>query len=175
MTTASNGAGWLTASDLVTQIAALFPTRDHHLAQGIGCRLAFRGRRDDSSDTTRWRASMAAAAQLLGNIALLLNAVSGAIGWCHQAGSSSALRTGFLVGLHETIRRVGLIAFSAVELARRGSLPRPATLPPWLALIYQAVFSTFIAHVLWNTVPEPKGRLGDCGIPVHHAGDDRRS
>ena len=151
LTTASEGAVLVNTRPIfVTLIAALFLHELITWRKGIGVALAFAGVVTiigydalsllNGSDE-----------QLLGNGALLLNAVSGAIGLVLTKRVIARFGPFPALAYTNTFGAVGLIAFAAAELAERGSLPT-ATLSPWLALIYQAVFTTIIAHVLWNVV-----------------------
>ena len=155
LTTAANGAVLVNTRPIfVTLIAALFLHEIITWRKGLGVALAFAG-----VVTIIGYDALAllngGSEQLLGNIALLLNAVSGAVGLVLTKRVIARFGPFPSLVYTNTFGALGLIAFSAVELAERGSLPA-ATLPPWLALIYQAVFTTIIAHVLWNTVLNQK-------------------
>lgn len=85
----------------------------------------------------------------LGDVLILLNALSGAIGVVltkkvlRKFSPLSALLYTLSFGA------LGLLPFAAIELLPRGGLPSAGWLP-WLLLVYHATFCTVVAHILWN-------------------------
>lgn len=151
LTTASEGAVLgNTRPIFVTLIAALFlhEALTRRKASGIG--LAFLGvvfiigldSLPTASSTTE---------QFIGNIALLLSSVSGAIGLVLTKRVVSHFGPLPSLAYTNSFGALGLLFLAAIELTRTGGLP-PTTVTPWLALVYQAVFTTILAHILWNTV-----------------------
>ena len=89
--------------------------------------------------------------ELWGDLLIILNAVSGAIGMIlvkRALGKYSPFHTLVLTG---TFGALGLLPFAAVEVARRGGMPA-APLAPWLVLAYQALFCSVVPHIMWNNV-----------------------
>lgn len=151
LTTASNGAVLgNTRPIFVTLLAALFLHEAFTRRKASGIGLAFVGVMfiigPDSLPIAR-----STTEQLIGNVALLLSSVSGAIGLVLT--KRVVARFGPLPSLVYTnsFGALGLLVLAAIELTRIGGLP-PTPVTPWLALVYQAVFTTILAHILWNTV-----------------------
>lgn len=86
---------------------------------------------------------------ILGDFLILLNAISGAIGLIINKRLLDKLRPFPAMVYTQTFGAIGLIPFAIVEMLVRGSMPSVPLLP-WIVLLYQAVFSTILAHVLWN-------------------------
>ena len=155
LTTASNGAVLVNTRPIfVTLIATLFLHELITWRKGLGVALAFAGVVTiigyDALSLLNGSSE-----QLLGNLALLLNAVSGAVGLVLTKRVVTRFGPFPSLAYTNTFGALGLIVFSAAELVQRGSLPS-TTLSPWLALVYQAVFTTIVAHMLWNTVLSQK-------------------
>ncbi len=84
-----------------------------------------------------------------GDFLILLNAVSGGLGIVVNKKVLAKYRPFTALVYSQTFGAAALVPLAVLELARRGSLP-VATPVPWLLLLYQAVFSTIIAHLFWN-------------------------
>lgn len=84
-----------------------------------------------------------------GDFLILLNAISGAIGLVVNKRVLLKFRPFPAMVYTQTIGALGLLPFAAVEIAARGSFPRAPALP-WVLLVFQGVFSTILAHLLWN-------------------------
>lgn len=87
----------------------------------------------------------------LGDMLIVLNALSGAIGLVLTKKVLRKFRP--LPALVYTISfgAIGLLPFAGFEMWQRGGVP-PASWLPWLLLVYQAVFCSVAAHFLWNNV-----------------------
>lgn len=86
---------------------------------------------------------------LLGDLLILLNAISGAIGLVVNKRVLTRFRPFPAMVYTQTIGAIGLLPFAALETIRLGALPRAPALP-WLMLAMQGIFSTVLAHILWN-------------------------
>lgn len=84
-----------------------------------------------------------------GDLLILLNAISGAIGLVVNKRVLLKFRPFPAMVYTQTIGALGLLPFAAVEIASRGSFPRAPALP-WVLLVFQGVFSTILAHLFWN-------------------------
>ncbi len=87
--------------------------------------------------------------QFKGDFLILLNAVSGGLGIVVNKKVLAKYRPFPALVYSQAFGAAGLVPLAVFELARQGSFPT-APPAPWLLLIYQAVFCTMIAHLLWN-------------------------
>jgi drug/metabolite transporter (DMT)-like permease len=88
---------------------------------------------------------------VLGDVLLLFNALSGAVGLILTKRVLRKFKPLPALVYTSSFGAAGLLPFAAWELARGATFGSPSA-GPWLALIYQAIFTTVIAHILWNTV-----------------------
>lgn len=89
--------------------------------------------------------------QFKGDLFLLFTAVSGAIGLVltkRVLGRFGPLATLTYIN---TFGALGLLPFAGWELFR-GVTINSTSLLPWLAPVYQALFTTIVAHFMWNQV-----------------------
>jgi drug/metabolite transporter (DMT)-like permease len=89
------------------------------------------------------------ASHVMGDFLIVLNAVSGALGIVVNKKVLATYRPFPALVYSQTVGAAGLVPLAALELAHLGSFPA-AQPGSWLLLIYQAVFSTIIAHLFWN-------------------------
>jgi drug/metabolite transporter (DMT)-like permease len=87
---------------------------------------------------------------LMGDLLLLLNALSGAIGLVLTKRVLRTFKPIAALVYTNSFGALGLLPFAAWELAHGASVSSPSA-APWLVLVYQAIFTTVIAHILWNT------------------------
>ena len=85
----------------------------------------------------------------LGDFLILLNAISGAIGLVVNKRVLARFRPFPAMVYTQTIGAIGLLPFAVLEVVRLGALPRAPVLP-WMMLVFQGLFSTILAHILWN-------------------------
>ena len=86
---------------------------------------------------------------LMGDILILLNAISGAIGLVVNKRVLDKFRPFPAMVYTQTIGAIGLLPFAVFEIVRLGAFPRAPAMP-WIMLIFQGLFSTILAHILWN-------------------------
>ena len=86
---------------------------------------------------------------LTGDFLILLNAISGAIGLVVNKRVLARFRPFPAMVYTQTIGAIGLLPFALFEIARLGAFPRAPAMP-WIMLIFQGLFSTILAHILWN-------------------------
>jgi len=151
LTSASNGAVLANTRPIfVAIIAMLFLHEAFRWRKSAGIGLAFIG----VMFITGWGSlfgSSATPEQLTGDVLFLLNAVSGAIGLVltkQVVGKFGPLPS---LAYTNTFGFLGLLLLASWELRQGASVSfTPAV--PWMALVYQAVFTSVFAHFLWNTV-----------------------
>ena len=85
----------------------------------------------------------------LGDLLILFNAISGAIGLVVNKRVLARFRPFPAMVYTQTIGAIGLVPFAALEISRLGAFPRAPALP-WIMLAFQGLFSTILAHILWN-------------------------
>lgn len=155
LTTASNAAVLSNTRPIFVAIIAMLFLHEAFLwrkTAGIG--LAFVG----VMFITGWGSllgSVATPEQLIGDLLLLLNAISGAIGLVLTK------RVVDMFGPLPSLAYTNSFGFLGLALLAGWELGRGATLSfapaaPWLALVYQAVFTSVVAHFLWNSVLSKK-------------------
>jgi drug/metabolite transporter (DMT)-like permease len=88
---------------------------------------------------------------VLGDMLIVLNALSGAIGLILTKKVLGTFNPLAAMIFTITFGTIGLIPFAAFEIWRTGGIPATTWLP-WLLLVYQAVFCSVVAHFLWNNV-----------------------
>ncbi len=134
----------------IALIAVLFLQERLRRAQTLGILIAFSG-----VVLTTVQGSGADFAlgspHLSGDLMLLLNAVSGAIGLVLTKQVLRTFKPLTALVYTNSFGALGLLPFAAWELAHGAGVSSPSA-APWLALVYQAIFTTVIAHFLWNTV-----------------------
>ena len=86
---------------------------------------------------------------LMGDILILLNAISGAIGLVVNKRVLDKFRPFPAMVYTQTIGAIGLLPFAVFEIVRLGAFPRAPAMP-WIMLVFQGLFSTILAHILWN-------------------------
>ena len=86
-----------------------------------------------------------------GDLLILANALSGAIGLVLTKRVLSKYRPVPALVHTMTWGAIGLLPFGAFEAVRLGGIP-PIGFDPWLILVYQAVFCSLVAHMIWNNV-----------------------
>jgi drug/metabolite transporter (DMT)-like permease len=87
----------------------------------------------------------------LGDMLIVLNALSGAIGLVLTKKVLGTFNPLAAMVFTITFGTIGLIPFAAFEIRQTGGVPATTWLP-WLLLVYQAVFCSVLAHFLWNNV-----------------------
>lgn len=89
--------------------------------------------------------------QMLGDVLFLLNALSGAIGLVLTKRVLTQFKPLPALVYTSSFGALGLWPFAAWELwqGKTVSFDSPA---PWLALVYQAIFTSVVAHLVWNKV-----------------------
>jgi drug/metabolite transporter (DMT)-like permease len=150
MTTASNGAILVNTRPIfVALIASLFLHESFVRREATGIAIAFGGVvliAVQNSGALPGPTSE----HLLGDLLLLLNAVSGAVGLILTKRVLFRFKPLTALVYTNSFGALGLLPFAAWELAR-GANATSSSAAPWLVLAYQAVFTTVIAHLLWNT------------------------
>jgi drug/metabolite transporter (DMT)-like permease len=89
--------------------------------------------------------------EFVGDMALVLSAASGAVGLVLTKRVIGRFGPFPSLAYTNSFGALGLVVLAIAEIQSLGTFPK-TTLTPWLALVYQAVFTTIVAHVLWNTV-----------------------
>jgi drug/metabolite transporter (DMT)-like permease len=149
LTTASNTSVIVnTRPVLVTILSAALLHERLTTRKTSGMLLAFLGVFTLSSRGSLAGLSLGAT-HVRGDFLIVLNAVSGALGIVVNKKVLAKYRPFPALAYTQTLGAAGLVPLAAVELARLGSFPT-AESGSWLLLIYQAVFSTVIAHLFWN-------------------------
>lgn len=99
------------------------------------------------------RGSLAAlslnASHVKGDFLILLNAISGALGIVVNKRVLAHYRPFPAMVYTQTFGALGLLPLAVLEVARGRSFLTASPMP-WLLLLYQALFSTIVAHLLWN-------------------------
>jgi drug/metabolite transporter (DMT)-like permease len=89
------------------------------------------------------------ASHVKGDFLILLNAISGALGIVVNKRVLGHYRPFPAMVYTQTFGALGLFPLAVLEIARGRSFLTASPMP-WLLLLYQALFSTIVAHLLWN-------------------------
>jgi len=150
VTTASNGAILVNTRPIfVALIAILFLHETFGRTEAMGIAVAFGGVMLITVQSSGPRLGLTSD-HLLGDLLLLLNAISGAVGLILTKRVLFSFKPLTALVYTNSCGALGLLPFAAWELAH-GANVTSSSAAPWLVLIYQAVFTTVIAHLLWNT------------------------
>jgi len=99
-----------------------------------------------SLNNLRW-----STAHTFGDLLILLNALSGAIGLVLTKRVLRKYRPFPALVYTISFGALGLLPFAGLEIYRQGGIPMAGWLP-WTLLLYQALFCSLVAHILWNNV-----------------------
>jgi drug/metabolite transporter (DMT)-like permease len=149
LTTASNTSVIVNARPVfVAILSAVFLHEALTSRRIVGILLAFAGVLILTGSGSLAGLSLSAS-HIKGDFLILLNAISGALGIVVNKKLLAKYRPFPALVYTQTFGAAGLVPLAALELVREGGFPAA---PPgaWLLLIYQAVFCTIIAHLLWN-------------------------
>jgi drug/metabolite transporter (DMT)-like permease len=150
LTTASNGAILVNTRPIFVALIATFCLHESFVRrETTGIAIAFGGVVLIAVQNSGAQLGLTSE-HLLGDLLLLLNAASGAVGLILTKRVLFKFKPLTALVYTNSFGALGLLPFAAWELAH-GANVTSASATPWLVLVYQAVFTTVIAHLLWNT------------------------